>query len=76
MLKSIYYLSIIYNLTEKLLLVTYLEKRKPINLVVPDIRPFLISSRIPDIETIRPDIRQFNLLYLTKKITLNKQTKS
>ncbi len=25
--------------------------------VGPDIRPFLISGRIPDIETIRPDIR-------------------
>ena len=38
--------------------------------VGPDIRQLLISGWILDIEIIRPDIRQFNLLYLTIKITL------
>ncbi len=31
---------------------------------------------MPDIVMIRPDIRQFNLLYLTTKIPLNKYTKA
>ena len=35
-----------------------------------------VSIRMPDIETIRPDIRQYNLLYLTIKFSINKQTKS
>ena len=34
--------------------------------VGPDIR----CGRIPDIETIRPDIRQYNLLYFTTKISV------
>ncbi len=41
--------------------------------VWPDIRPFSISSRIPYIEIIQTNIRQFNLLYLTTKILLNIQ---
>ena len=40
------------------------------------IRPFSISGQIPDIEIIRPDIQQFNLLFLTKKIPLKKQTRA
>ncbi len=38
------------------------------NRVGPDIRPSSISDRIPDIETIRPEFRQYNLLYFTTKI--------
>jgi len=40
--------------------------------VVPDIRQFFISGRIVDIET----IRQYNLLYFTTKIPVNKQLKA
>ncbi len=36
----------------------------------------LITGQIPDIEINRPNIRQFNLLYLTIKIPSNKQTKA
>ena len=41
----------------------------------PDIRSILIYGQIPNIEIIRPNIRQFNLLYLTTKITLSKLIK-
>ncbi len=35
--------------------------------VGPEIKPFSIFGRIPDIKIIRPDIRQFILIHLTKK---------
>ena len=38
-----------------------------LNRVGPEIQPLSISGRIPDIETIRPDIRLCDLIYYTTK---------
>ena len=67
------YLIILFNIA---LLSCYNPFMNSLNLIVirvgPDIRPFFI----PDIETIRPYIWQYNLSYFTTKIPVNKQSQA